>query len=183
MFISHHKIQYGKLPLILYIYYIFYVNILYLLALNVSYVIEIYIICIISLYLTIQWTIVDDLDIVKNFNITYLWSYRDRPQKLSIWTIELNPGERSKLKWDMTTEIDAFYKNQKSWHRKPKKSVKRLSLQFLVGSDDAVSAPLPVAAGFALCSGDELRFLQGRCFHRALSLWTRLCIAFKFGLY
>ena len=54
-------------------------------------------------------------------------SYRDRPNNFPSEQLDQIQEERSKLKWEYDNEIDAFYKHQKKWNQKLKKSV-RLSL-------------------------------------------------------
>ncbi|WP_205011864.1 hypothetical protein [Streptococcus parasanguinis] len=48
-------------------------------------------------------------------------SYRDRPMNLPYKQLDQIQEERSTLKWEYDNEIDAFYKHQKNWNRKPKK--------------------------------------------------------------
>lgn len=61
-------------------------------------------------------------------------SYRDRPMNLTYKQLDQIQEERSKLKWEYDNEIDAFYKHQKNWNRKPKKNSKVALTVFLVGS-------------------------------------------------
>ena len=48
-------------------------------------------------------------------------AYRDRSKQFPYEQLDQIQEERSKLKWEYDNEIDAFYKNQKNWNRKPKK--------------------------------------------------------------
>ena len=51
-------------------------------------------------------------------------AYRDRPNRFPNEQLDQIQEERSKLKWEYDNEIDAFYKHQKKWNQKLKKSVR-----------------------------------------------------------
>lgn len=51
-------------------------------------------------------------------------TYRDRPTNFSYEQLDQIQEDRSTLKWEYDNEIDAFYKHQKKWNQKLKKSVR-----------------------------------------------------------
>nr|WP_295349403.1 hypothetical protein [uncultured Streptococcus sp.] len=49
-------------------------------------------------------------------------SYRDRPMNLPYKQLDQIQDERSKLKWEYESKIDAFYKHQKKLESEAKKN-------------------------------------------------------------
>lgn len=51
-------------------------------------------------------------------------AYHDWPTNFPYEQLDQIQEERSRLKWEYDNEIDAFYKHQKKWNQKLKKSVR-----------------------------------------------------------